>query len=269
MYASNSIYQGIIAFVERQFNLLKRYLSWEIVFLFYTVVNTLTIGLIGVEFGGAQSSSRVLYLVIGALMWGYLSIIFHEVAESISWERWEGTIEFTFASPIHRLVHLSGMCTYASVYGMIRTVVVMVVVTLFFELHLGQANFLGALLVLVTSSLALMGLGLIAAVFPVLSPEKGSQASHILEGFLLLISGVYYEVSVLPAWMQPLSRLSPATYTIRAIRAAILNGASTASLLPDIGKLLLTGIILFPLGYAIFQRVEHWALKTGKLKRTG
>lgn len=269
MNTISGAYQGAFAFIERQFNLLKRYLSWEIVFLFYTIVNTLTIGLIGVQFGGGEDNSRVLYLVIGALMWGYLSVIFHEVSESISWERWEGTIEFTFASPIHRLVHLSGMCTYASLYGMIRTVAVMLVVMLFFDFEMGRSNVTGALLVLLLSSMALMGLGLIAAVFPILSPEKGSQASHILEGFLLLISGVYYEVTTLPVWLQPLSWLSPATYTIRAVRAALLDGASTVSLLPDMGRLVATGFILLPLGFVIFGRVERWALRSGKLKRNG
>ena len=34
------------AFIERNFNLLKRYLSWEILFFSYSIVNALTIGLI-------------------------------------------------------------------------------------------------------------------------------------------------------------------------------------------------------------------------------
>ena len=60
------------AFVERNFHLVKRYMGWEIVFLAYTIVNTLTIGLIAVGVGDPQ---RVLYLVIGALLWGYLSVL--------------------------------------------------------------------------------------------------------------------------------------------------------------------------------------------------
>jgi hypothetical protein len=35
------------ALVERNFNLIKRYLGWEVVFMVYTVVNTLTIAFIG------------------------------------------------------------------------------------------------------------------------------------------------------------------------------------------------------------------------------
>lgn len=83
------------AFVERNFNLVRRYLNWEIVFLFYSIINALTIGFIGVTTGPEE----VLFLTIGALLWGFLSVLFHEVGESVSWERWEGTIEYTFMAP--------------------------------------------------------------------------------------------------------------------------------------------------------------------------
>ena len=35
------------AFVERNFRLAKRYLSWEVVHIFYSIINAMTIGLIG------------------------------------------------------------------------------------------------------------------------------------------------------------------------------------------------------------------------------
>ena len=62
------------AFVDRNFSLLKRYLGWELVFLCYSVINVITIGFIMV---GRGDNSDVLYLVIGALMWGFLSVVFH------------------------------------------------------------------------------------------------------------------------------------------------------------------------------------------------
>ena len=44
-----------------------------------------------------------------------------------------------------------------------------------------------------------------AAALPVMSPERGAEATHIFQGSLLLVSGVYYPVDVLPRWLQPLS----------------------------------------------------------------
>ena len=257
--------KSLYAFVERQFNLVKRYLAWEIVFLVYTIVNALTIGFIGVT----QGKDTVLYLVVGAMLWGFLSILFHEVSESVSWERWEGTIEYTFMAPVHRFTHLGGMCLYAIIYGIIRTGVLLVAVALFFHLDLKNANLMAALVILVVSSLSFIGLGLIAAVLPLMSPEKGSQATHIFQAVLLLISGVYYETSILPSWIRPLSVVSPATYTLRAMRAALLDGRPLGEMWSTLLLLLATGLLLIPLGLFVFHQAEIFAKKSGKLKRSG
>ena len=44
----------------------------------------------------------MLYLLIGTTMWSYLSAVFDVVAETIAWERWEGTIEYTLMAPVPR-----------------------------------------------------------------------------------------------------------------------------------------------------------------------
>lgn len=257
------------ALVERNFNLVKRYLGWEVVFMFYNIVNTLTIAFIGVAGPKETLNERVLFLVVGALLWGFLSILFHEVAESVQWERWEGTIEYSFMAPIRRITYLGGVCSYAVLYGLIRTTICLGAVMLFFRISLAGANLAGVLLALVASSLSFIGLGLVAAVLPLMSAEKGSQAAHIFEAVLLLVSGVYYDVSVLPGWLRPLSVLSPATYTLRAARAALLENATVADLLPTLGLLLAIGVVLIPIGLAVFSWGERYAMRTGMLKRDG
>ncbi len=253
------------AFVERNFTLTRRYIGWEIVFLVYSAVNALTIGLIGVSHG----RESVLYLVVGALLWGYLSLLFHEVAESISWERWEGTIEYTFMAPVSRLTHMLGTCMFAALYGVLRSVVIVVLLALFLDLDLAAANIPAAVFALVVSSFSFIGLGLIAAVLPLMSPEKGSQGTHIIQSLILLVSGVYYEIEVLPAWVQPFSFLSPATYTLRAIRETMLHGAGLTDIWPTLAGLAVTGAFLIPAGLAVFLFAESWAKRNGKLKRTG
>jgi ABC-2 type transport system permease protein len=125
-----------------------------------------------------------------------------------------------------------------------------------------------------------MGLGLMAAILPVMSPENGAQATNIFQGVLLLVSGIYYPISVLPSWVQPLAYLSPATYALEASRKLMgianpdstpghLIGAPLSAVLPELGILLLMGVILIPAGLLVFHRAEVWAKRTGKLKRTG
>ncbi|MDE0483888.1 MAG: ABC transporter permease [Candidatus Poribacteria bacterium] len=256
------------AFIERNFNLLKRYLNWEILFFSYSIVNALTIGLIMV---GRGSSQDVLYLVIGALIWGFLSIMMREVSDAITWERWEGTIEYTFMAPIYRITHLVGSCLFAILYGLLRTGLVLAIMPLFFGEHidLGSANWITMGVTVAVSSLSFIGIGLMAAIFPLLSPEKGQAATGILQSVLLLISGIYYEIEVLPDWLQPFSIISPATYTLRSIRAAMLENASVQSQAENLLLLLVIGIVLIPLGFWVFHIAERYAKRVGRLKRSG
>ncbi|MBN1153521.1 ABC transporter permease [candidate division KSB1 bacterium] len=253
-----------MAFVVRNFYLVKRHAAWESVFLMYNVVNVLTIGYIG--YGDPQ---KILYLIVGALLWGFLSVLFHDVAEAVAWERWEGTIEYTFMAPIHRITYLLGHSIFAVIYAIVRSTIILALVALFFEIDFAQANFFSAFAIIFFASFSFLGMGLIAAILPLLSPERGAQASHIFQAIILLISGIYYDISVLPKWIQPVSLISPGTYTLRAMRRALLENASVVELRGDIIILVIIGFILIPTGMWVFSRAEHHAKVTGKLKRNG
>jgi len=261
-----------IAFVERNFNLARRYASWEVIFILWNVVHALTIGLIGVFMGGDDPEKvrqSVLFLIVGAVLWNFLRLLFFEVADAVAWERWEGTIEYTFMAPVYRLTHLVGQCIYAIVYGFLRSGIVLVSAVFFFDLNLEAANLTTATVVLFAGSLSFLGMGLMAAVFPLLSPEKGARATDIFGTLVLLVSGVYYDVSVLPDWLRPLSVVSPGTYALRSIRAALLDNASIARVQGDLVLLVLIGVVLVPLGLWVFHVAEVYAKRTGRLKRSG
>lgn len=257
------------ALIGRNFNLIKRYIGWEIVFVFYNAINALTIGLIGLAVPGPGQGYRVLYLAIGALLWNFLSVLFFEVSNSVSWERWEGTIEYSFMAPVRRVTYLLGVCGYAVIYAGARTVIVLGAIAFFFHLSLAKADIPGAFVILLASSLPFLGMGLLGAIMPLLSAERGAQATQILQGVILLVSGVYYPVSVLPGWLRIFSVISPATYTLSAVRGAMLQGAPVLQLLPTALGLAGSGLVLIPLGLFAFAIAERHALRTGKLKRNG
>ncbi len=260
-------------FLQRNYYLTKRYFMWELVWFVYSAANAMSIGFIGkgVEQQGTSQEGAQLttFLLIGALLWSYLSMLFDILSETVSWERWEGTIEYTFMSPASRATHLIGTSIYAIIYGIVRTAVMFGLISLFFDLELGHANFLAALVLLGVASISLVGFGMVTAVMPLLSPEKGQQVTMIFGSFLLLISGIYYPVEVLPGWMQALATFSPVTYALRGVRGALLEGQGIASLWGSIWPLLVMGIICVPLGLWVFHLGERYAKRTGRLKRSG
>jgi ABC-2 type transport system permease protein len=265
--------RAAFAFVERNYHLTRRYWGWEIVFLVYGLVNSLSILYLGasVEVGNQQLAGQglILYLLIGTLVWAYLGVVFDVIAEMISWERWEGTIEYTFMAPITRATHLIGSCIFGVIYGFIRTAIILGVIALFFDIDLSKANFAGATVGLLVGSVGFVGLGIMASTLPLLFTERGSQMTQIVRAALLLVSGVYYPVSVLPGWMQALATISPATYVLEASRQSLLQGAGPADLWPVLWPLAVTGAVCIPLGLVTFGIAERFVKRTGRLKRSG
>ena len=263
------------AFVARNFNLVKRYWGWEVVWLAYSIANSLSVTFIGA--GAAEITGErqidtnflITYLLVGTLVWRFLASIFNNISEMIAWERWEGTIEYTFMAPVHRFNQMIGQTLFAIVYSLIFTAIIGGVVAAFFDLSFDGADFTSAVVILLIGSLSFVGIGIVASILPLLYPERGAQMTNIVQAFFLLVSGVYYPVSVLPQWLQILARVSPATYVLEGMRAALLPETSTRDPLSYVWPLLVMGLVMLPLGVYLFQRAERYTKRTGKLKRNG
>jgi ABC-2 type transport system permease protein len=275
---SSLLHQGraTYAFFERNWNLTKRYWAWEIVWLVYNVVNALSIIYLGAGVSLITNTQintpyLILYVLIGTSVWSYLSVTFEGVTDLITIERWEGTIEHTFMAPISRFTHLVGSCWYAVVHGMLFTFLQLLVVSVFFKLDLSHANYLTAVFMLAIGSVSFIGFGIAASILPLLYTERGSQMSYIVRAILLLVSGVYAPISVLPRWMQIMAYGSPATYVLDGLRAALLHNQVIWSMQiwGDTWPLIVTGVVSVPLGIYIFRLAEMYAKRTGKLKRNG
>jgi ABC-2 type transport system permease protein len=263
------------AFVERQTNLWKRHWAWELVWLVYGVVNTLAITFIAKEAAQAgavrqaQLARLTLFLLIGTLVWAYMSAVLDDMSLVIMWERWEGTIEHTLMAPVPRVVHLLGMSIFGVLHGLVRTSLILACSLPFFSVDLGHADWATAAVVIAVGSISLVGLGILSGILPLLYPERGEQMSFMVQALVLLISGVYYAVNVLPGWLQGVSRLSPATYLLRGVRATIIDGRGFGPEATTLATLAMFGVVLIPAALLAFGAAEHWAKKTGRLKRQG
>src|SRR3990172_2080396 len=166
------------AFIERNFNIVKRYWAWELVWLVYTVANSLAVSYIGlgvVQLGGKGVDGKflVLYLAVGTIVWRYLSVIFYWVTDVVGLERWGGAIE-SRSWPPSRLMHMAGQTAFAVVYSLVHTGVVLLATMLFFDISLAHANLWGFLLLLAAGSLSFIGISIFGSVLPLLFPERRS-----------------------------------------------------------------------------------------------
>src|SRR5947208_12398367 len=185
---------GLGGIVERNIYLTKRYLLWDVAFLVWSLAHSLTTVFMarGVGLSAAAQNSLETKLLVGGVIWAFLGIIFEIVTETVAWERWEGTIEYTFMAPVSRPVHLIGMGVYAVLYGLLRAAAIFVAVVAFIGIHLPRANYSAAVALLAIASISFIGVGMMTAVVPLISPEKGTQLGFVAQVLMLVVAGVYF-----------------------------------------------------------------------------
>lgn len=164
---------------------------------------------------------------------------------------------------------MAGQTIFAVTYSLIFTAIILGVTVVLFNIDLSSADLPAATVVLLSGSLSFVGVGIMGSILPLLFPERGSQMTHVIIAILLLVSGVYYPVDVLPQFLQDLSVASPATYVLRGVRAALLEGVGVSALWSEIIAALLIGVATIPVGLWVFGLAERYAKRTGKLHRSG
>jgi ABC-2 type transport system permease protein len=203
------------------------------------------------------------FALVGVAFFDYLSVALSTFDGSLQEARQNGTLENLLVTQTSLPVILAGSSLYPFVLMSLRTAIYMGWGAVLFGFPLQGANWLGALLVLGASVLAFSGLGILSASY-LLIFKRGNPVNWAILGLSSVVGGMMYPISVLPVWLQYLARLTPVTYSLEGMRAAILGHASTRELLPSIAGLLLFAALLLPISFAIFS----WALRRTKITGT-
>ena len=203
------------------------------------------------------------FALVGIAFFDYLSVALNTFDASLQEARQNGTLENLLVTQTSLPVILAGSSLYPFAWMSLHTTIYFGWGAILFGFPLQGANWLGALIVLVASVLAFCGLGILSASY-LLVFKRGNPVNWAILGLSTVVGGMMYPVSVLPRWLQYVARLTPVTYSLEGMRAAILGHASLRELLPSIAALLLFAAILLPVSFAIFS----WALRRTKITGT-
>jgi ABC-2 type transport system permease protein len=80
------------------------------------------------------------------------------------------------------------------------------------------------------------------------------------------VSGIYYPVSVLPAWLQPVAHAIPASHVFEGMRAVLIDHAFRTDLFVNA---VLLNVVYLAAGVGVFLAVFHSARKRGLLLNVG
>lgn len=206
------------------------------------------------------------FVLIGMAFYNYLNVSLHTFSEAISGEQMMGTLEAMLLTPTKPYAIAIYLSLWSFIYSTIEVLIYLGIGGLVFGVDLSRANLLSGLVVLIPSIISFSCIGLISASF-ILAFKRGDPITSLLGSASALLGGVYYPVTILPPVVQNLSYLLPITYSLRALRHALLQGYSPDQILPDLAMLGLFCAVLLPLSLACFNYALRRARMDGSLSQ--
>jgi len=204
------------------------------------------------------------YVLLSMAFFSYIGIGMGSFSARIQEEQAQGTLEAILLTPTRISTFLFSLTVWNLIFATIQMAVYIILGAYLFKIDFSRVNMLSALVILILSITSFSAMGIISAGF-IMVFKRGNPVEWIIGSMEGLLCGVYFPVTVLPAWLQFLAKFFPITYAIRAIQLSVYRGYSLAQLKEETGFLLLFSIILLPHSLALFKYGLKKARRDGSL----
>lgn len=202
---------------------------------------------------GGQRTTYIAYVAVGIAVSGFLAVGLARLVGAIRQEQFMGTLESLMVTPTTASVILLGSVVYDLIYVPIRTVIFLVIVSVWFDVNFATGGYLPALIILAAFIPFVWGLGSMASA-SVLTFRRGSGVLGFGTFALTFTSGAYFPLSLFPSWVETLARLNPIAVAITGMRDQLIGGAGwddaaivLAKLVPMSAGSLVVGLVAFRL----------------------
>jgi ABC-2 type transport system permease protein len=210
------------------------------------------------ESGGGEQT--LLYASLGASVMGIWSVTSTSAGGAMQRERWQGTLEVLVASPAPFALVLLPVTIATTTIGLYCMVATLLWGRLLFGIELTVEQ---PLLFALSIPVAIVSIGtfgfLLAVAF--VRYRFAWALGNLLEYPVWLIAGFLVPLTILPAWVRPLSWALAPTWGVDAIRDA----ATGAGAWPEIALALTLGAVYLAIGIAILETVLSSARRAGTL----
>jgi len=212
-----------------------------------------------------NSEVTVEFVAIGNALQSIAYVSVFAVCNITGEEKNQGTIENLLVSPANRFSVFVGRAVFQIANGLATVTIAFMYAAFIFNVDFSQANYLGLAAVILITTFAMTGFGLMLSSLG-LFLRTSMIIANIFLFIGLLLCGVNFPVSYLPGWMQPFSYAIPMTYGTEAARMAV-EGASLGELSGLLGMEMLVGFAVMIAGYLMFRWFEYLARSKGTLDR--
>lgn len=260
-----------LAFIKKDFLIESSYKLSFIFSIFSVLISILSYFFIDKLFGRRIVShleefgvNYFSYVFLSMAFFSYIGIGLGSFAGRIRSEQIQGTLEAVLLTPTRISTILFSMSLWNLLFATLNMAIYITAGIYLFKISFAGINILSTFVILLLTILSFSGLGILSASF-IMIFKRGNPVGWVISSVQGLIGGVYFPVTVMPAWLQLLAKFFPITYAIRAIELAVYKNYSLTQLTKEIGFLLLFSFLLLPLSLFSFKYALKKARQQGSL----
>ncbi len=175
------------------------------------------------------------------------------LAASISREKEQGTLDGVLVSPVDRLAIILGKALAQTVRGLVQGSLVLLLAWLVFGVKV-YGSLLLVFLILILGVFSFVGLGILVSASAA-EQETATQLLFMFQFPMLFLSGVFFPITMMPKFVQYISKVIPLTYAIEALRKVIVLGATFSSISHELLVLFVFGFVTTSVSVPIFKRM--------------
>jgi ABC-2 type transport system permease protein len=204
------------------------------------------------------------FVLIGVAVGSYLEVAMRSFSQSIRDAQILGTLEALLVTQTEIPTLILSASAYSFLVTSLRVLAFFLLGVVALGFQVEDANYFGALLVLILTVVSFSSIGIISASFTMVF-KRGDPISWFFTNASWLLGGVYFPISVLPDWLQRASHLLPITYSLEGMRLALLQGHTSWELMSTVLPLTIFGLVMIPISLWIFQHAVIRAKTDGTL----
>ena len=199
------------------------------------------------------------FALVGTAFSSYFQLAVSTFSGSIKRAQMAGCLEAILSSQTSPRAMVVMSSFYSFISAMVQLILMLTISHFILGFDVSKLNFISTLVTTLLSVAIFICLGIFSAAGTVIfkQAEPVSWLFGVVSG---LLGGAMFPVAVMPEWLRLLASIFPITWSLDAVRLAMLKGYSIDMLIPQLLMLTAMTIILFPLSLLTFK----WAVEKGK-----
>lgn len=232
--------------------------------IFWPLVDLLMWGFLSIYLqkrGAGDFPGAVTFLIGGLILWDVLFRSQQGVAISFLEDVWTRNLLNVFVAPVRTIEYVAATC----MVGVLRVGVTLIVLTVVAAIEYGfKLSAFGLGLLPFLANLMIFGwfLGMISTALIMRWGQAAESLAWAVPFFIQPLAAVFYPVSVLPAWLQPIAMSLPCTHVFEGMRT-VLAGHPVPWW--DVQAALLLNLVWGSLAGIFFAMNLRYVRKTGLL----